>query len=242
MRINQFLARCGFGSRRKCEELVREGKVSLNGTLLTELGEKVDPKTDHVSVEGKPALLFEEQAETWLFHKPKGCLCTRNDPENRPTVFDFLPQLPPPYQCVGRLDQDSEGLLLITRNGLLAEKLMHPRYEIEKIYEVTIRGIWRDDFIQRLKDGVRMEEGGIGTAEVIHYQALSDTTHTLKLRLTQGKKREIRYSLRALGLTVERLIRRSLGPLSLGKLPPKRSRELSAAEEELILNISAAQG
>lgn len=236
IRINRFLADAGFGSRRQVEGLVLSGRVRLNGQPLLELGTKVDPTRDRVEVDGEQAR-EEKKAQTpiWLYHKPRGCLCTRQDPGGRPTIWKDLDHLPPPYQAVGRLDMDSCGLLLITSRGDLAERLMHPRYEIERVYDVEAMGPWRSGFIERLAQGVEMKEGGLGQAEVLEHRALGSKRHGLRLKLKRGKKREIRYSLLSLGLRVDLLRRISVEHLELGDLKEGSSEPVKEGEAASLL-------
>ena len=176
---------------------------------------------------------IDASQDTWLYHKPMGLLCTRDDPMNRPTIWTELPHLPPPYQAVGRLDKDSSGLLLITRDGDLAQRLMHPSYEVSKIYEVRIRGPWDEQKQKQLAEGVEMLEGGLGKAETLRcsFHKYSDVVD-LRLLLRRGKKREIRYSLAVLNVEVLSLQRVQLGQLKLGELKKGQSRPLSALELE----------
>ncbi|MBF0198686.1 MAG: rRNA pseudouridine synthase [Planctomycetes bacterium] len=237
LRINQYLAQCGVASRRGAEKLILAGEVVVNGEKAHSLSMQIEASQDEVKVRGKLVKIGKNQSETWAFHKPKDCLCTRSDPQGRKTIFDYLAHLPPPYQAVGRLDQDSEGLLLITRNGHLAEKLMHPRGEITKIYHVLATGEWKDSFADKLKTGVRMKEGGQGKAKVLEYEKLSAKKHRLLLELKRGKKREIRYSLAALNLKVYELRRLSIDFLKLGCLPLGKSRPLEEGEEKKLINL-----
>lgn len=172
-------------------------------------------------------------AKIWMFHKPRGCLCTRFDPEGRQTIWDHLDHLPPPFQAVGRLDHDSSGLLLICADGSISNRLMHPRYEVTKIYQVRATGQWKKGMADKLKAGVQMVEGGMGQAKPLSIRTFAGGVD-LKLELKRGKKREIRYSLRALGLEVQDLHRVKLGSLSLGDLKVGSSRALSENEIQLL--------
>ena len=262
IRINRYLADRGLGSRRQTEKLIQEGRVKVNGQVLHDLGAKIDPEHDVVTVDVQPQSVNDPNpkvaltspssqseasaspshlhsnestlADTWLYHKPMGLLCTRDDPMGRPTIWTELPQLPPPYQAVGRLDKDSSGLLLITRDGDLAQRLMHPSFEVSKIYEVRIRGEWNEQKQNQLAEGVEMLEGGIGKAETLRasFHKYSNVVD-LRLLLQRGKKREIRYSLAALNVEVLSLQRVQLGQLKLGELRKSQSRPLGA--DDLLL-------
>lgn len=234
-RINRYLADCGLGSRRQVEALITAGRVRLNGCLVAELSSRVDPECDRVEFDGRSLKPTTQQTCTWLFHKPRGCLCTRSDPRGRPTIWQHLSHLPPPFQAVGRLDFDSSGLLLITNDGDLAQRLMHPRFEVSKIYEVRARGPWDQSKERSLETGVEMREGGTGKAETLNRSWVSPgKVVDLRLRLRRGKKREIRYSLGALDMEVLRLHRVQLGKLKLAGLAKSKARCLTEAELKLL--------
>ncbi len=236
-RINRYLADCGLGSRRQVEALITAGRVFVNGSRVIELSTRVDPQCDLVQFDGRELKPASPQSNTWLFHKPRGCLCTRSDPRDRPTIWQHLSHLPPPYQAVGRLDFDSSGLLLITSDGELAQRLMHPRYQVSKIYEVRARGPWDQNKQQALEAGVEMKEGGTGKAETLKSSWVSrGEVVDLRLRLRRGKKREIRYSLAALEMEVLRLHRVQLGKLKLADLPCSQARCLAEAELKLLID------
>lgn len=230
LRINRFLANCGLGSRRQVESLVASGEVSINGRVVSDLSTRIEPSKDVVEVRGKRVQQNLNDQQVWMYHKPLNCLCTRSDPKGRRTIFDDLKHLPAPYQAVGRLDQNSTGLLLITKRGDLSQALMHPKYEIPKIYEVLVEGDWNLEKEKKLAKGVKMREGGYGKALVVNAEVRSAHQIFLKLELRRGKKREIRYCMEALEMKVLSLHRTKLGPLSLGKLKAGQSRALSESE------------
>jgi 23S rRNA pseudouridine2605 synthase len=228
MRLQKFLAGAGVSSRRKAEDLISAGKVKVNGEVVTELGTKIDDAKDVITVSGKKI----ESAETiWIaLHKPRGYLSTRKDPEGRPTVYDLLPPALHTLFYVGRLDLDSEGLLLMTNDGDTANRLLHPRYEVERVYEVLIRGELKPDRIDRLLEGVELEDG-IARAETVKVLGVTRNEMRLRLALREGKKREVRRMLWAVGHKVLRLKRLSYGPIKLDRLPEGKWRKLS--EDEL---------
>lgn len=228
MRLQKFLAGAGVSSRRKAEDLISAGKVKVNGEVVTELGTKIDDAKDVITVSGKKI----ESAETiWIaLHKPRGYLSTRKDPEGRPTVYDLLPPALHTLFYVGRLDLDSEGLLLMTNDGDTANRLLHPRYEVERVYEVLIRGELKPDRIERLLEGVELEDG-IARAENVKVLGVTRNEMRLRLTLREGKKREVRRMLWAVGHKVLRLKRLSYGPIKLDRLPEGKWRKLS--EDEL---------
>ena len=229
MRINQYLARCGMGSRRQVEKLVEDGRVAVNQMLIADLALRVDPECDVVSVDNTIVRPRAEHA-VWMFNKPLGLLCTREDPGGRPTIFEHLAHLPSPFQAVGRLDRDTSGLLLITNDGYLAQALMHPKFEVPRYYRVVVEGRWQHDYAERLKNGVEMREGGTGKADVLQVETLDGSRVQLQLCLKRGKKREIRYSLQALQLKVVTLQRTGLAHLQLGALEAGACRQLGAEE------------
>ncbi|HET9440044.1 MAG TPA: pseudouridine synthase [Longimicrobiales bacterium] len=227
MRLQKFLANAGVSSRRKAEELIARGRVKVNGRVVTELGTKVDGAKDVIAVDGKKI----ESAETiWIaLHKPRGYLSTRSDPQGRPTVYDLLPPSLHGLFYVGRLDLDSEGLLLLTNDGDTANRMLHPRYEVERVYEVLARGEVKPDKIDMLLDGVELDDG-VATAESVKVLGVTRNEMRMRLTLREGKKREVRRMLWAVGHKVLRLKRLSYGPIQLGRLPEGKWRKLTEAE------------
>ncbi len=227
VRLQKFLANAGVASRRKAEELITSGRVKVNGRVVTELGTKVDDAQDVVAVSGK---VVRPAETTWIaLHKPRGYLSTRKDPEGRPTVYDLLPPALHGLFYVGRLDRDSEGLLLLTNDGDTANRMLHPRYEVQRVYEVLVRGELKPDRIQKLVDGVELEDG-IATAESVRVLGVARNETRLRLSLREGRKREVRRMLWAVGHKVLRLKRLSYGPIKLGRLPEGKWRKLTEAE------------
>jgi len=227
MRINRFLAASGLGSRRSCEELIRDGHVTINGqvcqNLATEVGEK-----DFVKVGSRHVL--PEKHLYIVLHKPRGYLCTAADTHERRTIFDLLPGQWPRLFHVGRLDRDSEGLLILTNDGNLALRLTHPRYKMEKEYEVLLdKPFDAAADAPRLLRGVSIE-GGRAKAESV--RQLSPVL--LRIVLRQGLKRQIRLMLYKLGYEVERLIRIRIGPLRLTEMRAGEWRALTGAEVEAL--------
>jgi len=233
-RLQKFLSQAGVASRRKAEELIVAGRVRVNGAPATELGRKVDPTRDVVEVDGARV---RSAATEWLaLHKPRGYVTTRNDPEGRATVYELVP---PQYHglfYVGRLDYESEGLVLLTNDGAVANRLMHPRYETERVYEVELRGQMDAAKLRELRTGVELEDGPARVESVARLKAEPGRTR-LRLTLLEGRNREVRRLFRALGETVERLVRISYGPVRLGSLAPGQWRRLTANE---LLSLSAA--
>jgi len=233
MRINRFLAASGLGSRRSCEELIRDGHVTINGHLCLNLATDVTEK-DFVKV-GSRRILPEKHLYI-LLHKPRGYLCTVSDTHERRTIFDLLPGQWPRLFHVGRLDRDSEGLMILTNDGDLALRLTHPRYKMEKEYEVLLnRPFDAAADAPRLLRGVSIE-GGRAKAESV--KQLSPVL--LRIVLRQGIKRQIRLMLYKVGYEVERLIRVRVGPLRLTELRAGEWRALTGAEVEALSAVKPA--
>ena len=227
MRLNRFLASAGLGSRRSCEELIRTGQVTINGVLCETLATTVAP---HDVVKVGNHVLHTAAPTTLLLHKPPGFLCTAADTHERRTIFDLLPPNFPRLFHVGRLDRESEGLLLLTNDGELSLKLTHPRYKVEKEYEVVLDRAFDFELTTKLLNGIALEEGW-AKAESVY--KLGSTK--LKVVLKQGMKRQIRLMFYALGYEVKRLIRVRIGPLQLGDMPPGSWRVLTQKEIDALL-------
>src|SRR3954469_13063340 len=219
MRLNSFLAAAGIGSRRHCDELIATGRVTINGRTCTDFS--VQPSArDHVKVNGK--LVHVAPPLTIMLHKPAGFVSTRKDPHARDTVFDLLPAKFSQLFNVGRLDAQTEGLLLLTNDGNLAQRLTHPRYKVEKEYEVTLDRPWDPALAPKLHHGV-MLDGQRARIESVH----SIKPTRLRVLLRQGINRQIRRMFYELGYEVKRLIRIRIGHLRLGDLPRGHWRPLS---------------
>ncbi|WP_083521046.1 pseudouridine synthase [Alicyclobacillus kakegawensis] len=225
-RIQKILAEAGFGSRRKCEQLIQEGRVSVDGRPAV-LGERADLERQTVTVDGQ---VVEPQPKVcWMLHKPTSCVTTLSDPQGRRTVMEFLPELPVRVYPVGRLDYDTSGLLVFTNDGELAHRLMHPRYELDKVYRVTVTGMPEASDLRALAQGIDLEDGRTAPAkvEVLRHHPRESV---LELTLHEGRNRQIRRMLDAIGFPVKRLKRVRYGPLRLTGLGPGRARPLTADE------------
>ena len=227
MRLQKFLAQAGVGSRRAAEELIRQGRVEVNGRKA-EVGLSVDPVKDRVRLDGK-SVTFRTQIVLLAFYKPRGCVTTASDPQGRRTVLDFLPDFGARIFPVGRLDYDAEGLLLLTNDGELANRLLHPRYGISKVYDVKIKGHPDKKAIEQLRFGVRIEEGVTAPAEVEIIRELPNAAW-LRITLHQGWNRQIKRMGLAVGHQVLRIRRIAYGPVRLGRLSPGRHRLLRLDE------------
>ena len=233
LRLQVFLARSGRGSRRAMERAIADGRVTVDGEKVTAMGVKVDPETAIVTLDGKQARLVEKQAYV-LMNKPRGVLSTVKDQRKRRTVTDLLP---PPLRRlrlypVGRLDWDSEGLILLTNHGELAHRLMHPRYEHEREYRVMVDKSPDAETLERLRKGVELEEGMTAPADV---EVAGDGV--LRMVLKEGKKRQIRRMLEECGHKVRRLERVRLAGIELGALATGQTRQLGVGERKRLLEM-----
>ncbi|HEY2803389.1 MAG TPA: pseudouridine synthase [Actinomycetota bacterium] len=225
-RVQRSLARAGYGSRRASEDLIREGRVRINGRVAS-LGDRVDPQTDVVEVDGG-RVVTDPDARTFAFHKPAGILSTLDDPQGRPDLAAYLPtdtRVVP----VGRLDRDTEGLLLLTGDGELANRLMHPSFGVEKEYLAEVDGAPTSKQLAELRRGVELEDG-MATPRSARVVDAAGERAAIRLVLAEGRKREVRRMLQAVGLPVRRLVRVRVGPVRLGTLPAGELRELGGEE------------
>ncbi len=233
-RLQKILARHGLGSRRSVEALIRDGRVSVDGAVA-ELGRRADSAASVITVDGSPLPPLPPEL-TLLLHKPRGVLVTASDERGRATVFDLLDDPPASLRHVGRLDRDSEGLLLLTTHGELAHRLMHPRHRVDKTYEALVDGVPDASALVRLREGIELDDGPTAPAgaELLRRDGRSAW---LRLVLHEGRKRQLRRMLDAVGHPVRRLIRTSVGGLELGDLAAGASRPLDAAEERTLLAL-----
>jgi len=222
MRLNRFLAAAGVASRRKCDELIASGRVTINGRVCTDFSAQPGDR-DHVKVNGK--LVRVAGSMTIALHKPAGFVSTRNDTQARDTVFDLLPSKFPRLFNIGRLDAQSEGLLLLTNDGDLSQKLTHPRFKVEKEYEVTLDRQWDGALAQRLLRGIVLDGR---RAQIARLHSIGPTR--LRVVLRQGLNQQIRRMFYAVGYDVKRLIRIRIGNLRLGDLPRGHWRPLVKSE------------
>jgi 23S rRNA pseudouridine2605 synthase len=236
-RLNKYLAHAGLGSRRHCEELIRAGRVSIDGRTVNDLATRVGPEQD-VTVDGEP--VRTEKFVYWLVNKPRGFLCTNHDPSGRPLAIDLVPQIAQRVYTVGRLDEDSEGLLLLTNDGDLAHRLMHPRFGVEKSYLVLVAGTPAPEDLKKLLDGVYLSEGHVKARHVKRLRKQGNSTW-MRIVLAEGKNREIRRMLAKLDHKVLRLKRVAIGPVDIGSLQPRKSRQLTSGELRSLKRVAARQ-
>lgn len=223
MRLNQYLASAGLGSRRACEKLIRDGLVSINGKKISHLATQVGPQ-DQVNCQGR---LVKTQAvkRYFIFHKPSGFVCSKRAESNYPSIYKLLPPVLHSLFYVGRLDAESEGLLLLTDDGYLAQRLTHPRYKVDKKYRVTL------DREFDLNDREKLLKGIFLDGKRARFKAITFAKgHTIEVVLNQGLKRQIRQQLYKSGYEVERLIRIQFGALKLNQLPSGHFQQLTLKE------------
>jgi len=227
-RLQKVLAQAGFASRRAAEGMITAGRVAVNGTVVTELGTKVDPDSDVVTLDGKLVAVEKERVYV-LLHKPAGYVTTLSDPQGRPLVTDLLKGVSARVFPVGRLDYNTEGLLLLTNDGALANRLAHPRYGVEKEYHVRVRGEVSGEQLAALAGGVALEEGKTAPAQARVVKG-SDNNTWLSLVIHEGRYRQVRRMCEEVGLTVVRLKRVRYGFLEMGGLRPGEFRFLTGDE------------
>ncbi|MCS7011214.1 MAG: rRNA pseudouridine synthase [Anaerolineales bacterium] len=233
-RLQKILARAGFGSRRACEAIIAQGRVSVNGKVAV-LGSKADPSRDKILVDGRPLPRPEEPVYVMLY-KPRGVLSTVSAPDPRPTARDLIP-LPGLLYPVGRLDVDSEGLLLFTNDGELANRLTHPRYQHEKEYRVLVARLPDQEQLEIWRRGVVLEDGFRTQPAEVAVLARHGKGAWLRVVLKEGHKRQIRETGKVLGLPVVKLIRVRMGPLQLGNLKPRQWRYLTPREVQALKRL-----
>ncbi len=227
------MAHAGVCSRRKAERYIREGRVSVDGQVVTELGTTVDPKKNKVFFDGKPVVLSDDYAY-FMLNKPPGFLTTLSDPFGRPTIKDLIKDIERRVYPVGRLDKDSQGLLLLTNDGELSYRLLHPRFKVPKKYIVTVAGHPSAKVISKLEQGVKIGEGKVTQPCKIRPLGRRKREAVFEVILNEGRKRQIRYMFRAVGFKVTKLIRTEMGPLKLGDLPMGKWRRLDKSEVDAL--------
>jgi len=236
-RLQRALARAGFGSRRACEELIAQGRVTIDGVVAT-LGDKVDVATSTVQVDGL-AVNLDPDVRYYALHKPPGVVTTMRDPQGRPDIRGFLPSEGPRVFPVGRLDLNSEGLLLLTNDGDLANRLMHPSHGVEKEYLAEVEGEPTARQISRLRAGVDLDDGPARAVRA-RVVAASRGRGAVRVVMTEGRKREVRRLLAAVGLPVTRLVRLRVGPVTLDGMSPGDVRALDRAEIQALTSTAVS--
>jgi 23S rRNA pseudouridine2605 synthase len=239
-RLQKVLAQAGIASRRSAERLIVAGRVSVNGTIVTTLGTKVDPAEDAIKVDGK-RIAARPSGRTYLaLYKPRGVVTTMSDPEGRPTVKDFLRGIKARVYPVGRLDYASEGLLLLTDDGALARELMHPSRGVEKTYLAKVKGEPDRDALSRLSRGIPLDGKRTGPARV--RVARGGDNAWIEITIAEGRNRQVRRMLQAVGHPVQRLRRVAYGGVTLGRLPIGHHRVLIETEIAGLVRAAGATG
>jgi 23S rRNA pseudouridine2605 synthase len=231
-RLQKVLAQAGLGSRRASEELIAAGRVRVNGAVAT-LGTRVDPETDAIEVDGA-RIGVRQGLVHYLLNKPAGVVTTASDPQGRPTVVGLVPAQPRVYP-VGRLDADTEGLVLLTNDGDLAHRLTHPSFGVDKEYLAEVEGRPSRGAVRRLREGVELDDGITAPARA---SLVGD--NTLRITIHEGRNRQVRRMCEAVGHPVRRLVRVRIGPLSDRRLPPGRWRALTQAEVRALEQAAAS--
>ncbi|MDA8078222.1 MAG: pseudouridine synthase [Nitrospiraceae bacterium] len=230
-RLQKILAEMGIASRRKAEELILEGCVTVNGKAAV-IGMKADPARDHIKVNGK-LLVRPEQRVYYVFNKPRGVVTSMSDPQGRPTVKDFLGRIKEKVFPVGRLDYDSEGMLLLTNDGDFAHAILHPSKKIPKTYLVKVKGVLLEEDMDRLRNGIRLDRSVTAPARVKRYRRI-ETNSWIEMTIYEGKKRQIRRMLERVGHPVLRLMRIRIGGIEMGGIEAGSLRKLTAREMDRI--------
>lgn len=233
-RLQKLLAAAGFGSRRQCEELITTGRVEVDGQMVTALGTRVDPSRQEVRVDGEP--LKKQRLAYYAVHKPPGVVSTNRDPSGRPRVIDLVDAGDERLFAVGRLDLNSDGLILVTNDGELANRLTHPRYGVPKTYRALVAGRPTPEVLGRLRRGIHLAEG-MARVDEIHVRSHHGDSTVLEVVLREGKNREIRRVLARVGHKVMRLTRLAVGPVRLGNLPSGASRALRREEVDALYRL-----
>jgi 23S rRNA pseudouridine2605 synthase len=236
-RLNKVISSAGVASRRTADQWIREGRVSVNGRVVTDLGIRVEREKDRVTVDGRvipsvPSMIYI------MLNKPFGYLCTLKDPAGRPVVTDLLADLPVRVYPVGRLDFDTLGLLLLSNDGTFTQRLTHPSYQVPRTYKATVSGFLTDEAMFALRNGIELEDGPSGSSRVVVINR-SNRQSTVRITIRQGRSRQIRRMLEAVGYLVIHLIRTGFGTLNLGDLKLGQYRQL---DEEEVRSLSQMVG
>ena len=240
-RLQKILSAAGVASRRLSEELIVQGRVSVNGKTVTELGTKADPSVDEIKVDGR-RIKVEQRRRYILLNKPRGYITTRSDPQNRPTVMDLMKGVREYVYPVGRLDYDTEGLLILTNDGDLAARLTHPRHEVEKVYEARVKGVPDEHTLERLAKGVTIEGRRTSPARLRASEPFVKGTGeqtVIEITIHEGRQRQVRQMFDSVGHPVVRLKRVRIGPIEDPQIPLGHWRELTPQE---VLRLQRSSG
>jgi 23S rRNA pseudouridine2605 synthase len=228
-RLQKVLAEAGIASRRKCEEIITAGRVQVNGEVVTVLGVKVDPEQDEIQVDGR---YINQQTKIYvLLHKPKGVITSAADPEGRKVVTDYLPGIRERVYPVGRLDYDTEGLLLLTNDGEFAHLLTHPKHHVPRTYQATVKGVPHGSLLEKLRMGIQLDDGLTSPAEVEYADINPQKNETVvTITIYEGRNRQVRRMFEAISFPVIRLKRIKFGPIFLTGVPRGKYRHLTPNE------------
>jgi 23S rRNA pseudouridine2605 synthase len=232
IRLQKIMADLGVASRRKSEEIIEEGRITVNGKVA-EIGQKADPELDHIKLDGKLLTRRPGPKVYYAFHKPRGVVSTLEDPQERPSVGDYLRRIKARIYPIGRLDFDSEGLLLLTNDGDFTHAVLHPSKKIPKVYQVKIKGVLSDQDIEALEKGMYLEDGKTAPAKVKKLRKTRENSW-VEMTIHEGKKRQIRRMLHRVGHSVLRLVRVKVAGIELSGIGPGEMRPLSQRELERI--------
>jgi 23S rRNA pseudouridine2605 synthase len=236
VRLQKVIADSGLASRRKAEELIAQGRVTVNGQVVCELGTRVDPEKDHVKVDGRH--LKPPPPQTFvMLNKPKNIVCTMSDPGGRGSIADLLPGVRVRVFPVGRLDFDSEGLMLLTNDGEIAQLLLHPRHHVPKTYLIKVKGMLAPEHIEALENGVTLDDGRTGPA-IVKKVGKATENSWLEITIFEGRKHQVKRMLDAVHHPVLKLKRVKFGPLSLGDLPTGHYRYLTDREANAVRELA----
>ncbi len=235
VRLQKVIADSGLASRRKAEQLIAQGRVTVNGVLITELGSKINPEKDHVKVDGRHIKPAPPHVYVML-NKPKGFVSTMSDPEGRVTIADLLDGVKVRVFPVGRLDFDSEGLVLLTNHGELAQALLHPKFHVPKTYLVKVKGVLPDEEIRQLERGVKLEDGMTSPA-VVKKVRKAEANSWLEITIHEGRKHQVKRMFESVGHYVLKLVRVRMGPLTLRNLPLGQYRYLTDREANALREV-----
>ncbi len=231
MRLNKFLAHAGIASRRKCDDLIQAGHVTVNGEPINQVGVVIDETKDKVTFKGQPVQIQEHFVYV-LLNKPKGTVTTASDEFDRETVVDLI-EVPERIYPIGRLDYETSGVLLLTNDGDLTHKLLHPNYKVEKVYHALIDRVIRPIDLHKFRTGIELDEAKTQPCQIREMQ-IKDNRSFLEIILKEGRNRQIRRMFEALGYKVEKLERISFAGIRAGRLQPGEWRYLTKREEELL--------
>jgi len=226
-RLHKTLAHCGVGSRRECETIIEQGRVRVNGSVVTKLGTKVDPDLDKLNVDGEDVRV--EEKVYYLLNKPPGYICTSHDERGRPRALDLVKEDKRRVYTVGRLDAESEGLTLLTNDGEIANAICHPRYQVDKTYRLLVKGPVREDQVERIETGVWLAEGKTGPTQVRSIERHGPRA-IVTVTVWEGRNRELRRIFAKVNLRVSHLQRIAIGPLSIEGLEPGEYRRITSDE------------